>query len=71
MRVVRSGVIFAQQGPRPSSAAGADEANLMREGETNKTKIKCRGLEYNQGNQETHAQEESQKEHRRSFYINS
>ena len=31
VRVVRSGVIFAQQGPRPSSAAGADEENLMRE----------------------------------------
>ena len=47
MRAVGSGVIFAQQAPRPSSA-GADEENLMMEGDQDQ--VQNYSTKYNQEN---------------------
>ena len=50
MRAVGSGVIFAQRGPRPSSA-GADEENLMMDGDQDQ--VQNYSTEYNQENVQT------------------
>ena len=50
MRAVGSGVIFAQRGPRPSSA-GADEENLIMEGDQDQ--VQNYSTKYNQENVQT------------------
>ena len=50
MRAVGSGVIFSQQGPRPSSA-GADEENLMMDGDQDQ--VQNYSTKYNKQNVQT------------------
>ena len=48
MRAVGSGVIFAQQGPARPSSAGADEENLMMDGDQDQ--VQNYSTKYNQEN---------------------